>query len=191
MSDVTKRASECLIHQGSGEVQRRSATSPAPTGGEGLIPSPTIAGLVPVTDIMTRSVICARSDLPIGELLDLVIDHGIGCVPVVDPGGCPIGMVTKRDLVEQLASLVHEGTLARLVTRSPRRPPATAEDVMLPVAITVDEHVTIARAAAVMAEQDLHHLPIISPSGVVVGVISSLDIVRWLARNDGFLPRDG
>jgi CBS domain-containing protein len=190
MTEVTDGTSACLIHEASGAVQRLSARTSPVTTSDGAIATPSIAGLVPVTDIMRRNVVCARSDLPLGDLLDLVIDQNLGCVPIVDAAGVPIGMVTKRDLVEQLASVVHEGVLSRLVTRSPRRSPEIAEDVMLPVVITVDEQVTVARAAAVMAEQAVHHLPIVGTSGAVVGLLSSLDIVRWLARNDGFLATD-
>jgi CBS domain-containing protein len=58
---------------------------------------------------------------------------------------------------------------------------------MLPMAFTLDERATVAQAAALMAIEDLHHVPIISARGRLVGVVSSLDIVRWLACNDGVI----
>jgi CBS domain-containing protein len=139
--------------------------------------SPTIAGLVPVTDIMTRDVISVREGHSLAAVIDLVIANYIGCVPIVDEDARPIGMITKRDLVEPLASRAQAGD-----------PTAqTAKDVMLPLAITLGERATVLQAAAIMAIEDLHHIPIVSPKGQLIGVVSSLDIVRWLARNDGVL----
>ena len=144
---------------------------------------PTIARLVPVTAIMTRDVVCARADLPAEKVVDLLVDNCIGCLPVVDEDGCPIGMITKRDLVEPFAS--H----ARPVRRASGDESATAAMIMLPIVLSIDEHATVLQAAAMMARQAMHHVPVISPKGRLVGIVSSLDIVRWLARNDG-IPSD-
>lgn len=143
---------------------------------------PTISDLVPVRQIMSREVICAREDLEIGALLDLMVARHIGCVPVVDERGRPIGMVTKFDVVEQL-----------LATRTPDPdgeppPAATVGEVMMPLAITLDEHATIAHAAAMMSVEDVHHVPIVAGGGPLIGIISAMDIVRWLASNDRGVP---
>lgn len=143
---------------------------------------PTIAGLVPVTTIMTRGIVCVRADLPIEKVIDLVVDDHIGCLPVVDEDGCPIGMITKRDLVEPFASNAPG-------RRASEDEPATAATIMLPIVLSIDEHATVLQAAAMMARQDMHHVPVIAPKGRLVGIVSSLDIVRWLARNDG-IPSD-
>ena len=60
----------------------------------------------------------------------------------------------------------------------------TAEDIMLPLAFTLDEHATVAHAAAMMVQEDLHHVMIVSTGGFLVGVVSSHDIVRWVIAND-------
>lgn len=138
----------------------------------------TIAGLVPATSIMTRDVICVRGDLAVEEVVDLLVDNYIGCVPVVDKDGAPIGMITKRDLVEPFASRAR----VRFATSEQ---PATASMIMLPIALTIDEHATVLQAAALMDRQRMHHVPVVSSTGRLVGVVSSLDIVRWLVQNDG------
>jgi CBS domain-containing protein len=142
---------------------------------------PTIADLLPVSRVMSREVVCAGDDLDIGPLMDLMISRHIGCVPVVDERGRPIGMVTKFDVVEQQLAL-HRG---------PTGPVAlTAGDVMMPLALSLDEHATIAHAAAMMAIEDVHHIAIITGSGTLIGIVSTMDIVRWMAANDGMLDRE-
>lgn len=137
---------------------------------------PTIADRIPVTQIMSRDVVCAREDLDIDALLELIVRRHIGCVPVIDERGHPLGMVTKFDLVEQL-----------LAARDPEPPPVplVAGQVMMPLALTLDERATVAHAAAMMAIEDVHHVPIVADSGCLIGMVSTMDIVRWLAANDG------
>jgi CBS domain-containing protein len=142
-------------------------------GGEPLRVA-TIADIVPITEIMTRGVTCAARDLAGDALAKVMVKNRIGCVPVVDETGCPVGMVTKLDLVEQLVAM---------------DPPAdrkTACELMMPIAMTLGPHATVAQAAALMAREEVHHVPIVGDEGALVGIVSSMDVVRWLADNDGY-----
>lgn len=141
---------------------------------EGLLQVPTIADLVPVRRIMTRDVICAREDLDLATLLELMVRRHIGCVPIVDERGRPIGMVTKFDAIEQLVTEPKPGG----------KRPIIAGDLMMPLALTLDEHASVGDAAAMMAVEDVHHVVIIAESGALIGVVSTMDIVRWLTAND-------
>jgi CBS domain-containing protein len=134
----------------------------------------TIADCVLATSIMSHDVVCARDDLQIDALIELMLGRRIGCIPVVDADGVPVGMVTKQDLIELLTA------------RTQATYPRTADDVMMPLAFTLDEHATVAHAAAMMTSEGMHHVPIVAESGCVIGIVSSFDIVRWLAVNDGF-----
>jgi CBS domain-containing protein len=57
---------------------------------------------------------------------------------------------------------------------------------MMPLAITLGQRATVAHVAALMASEDVHHVPIVDDHGRLIGVVSTMDIIRWLARNDGF-----
>ena len=155
----------CRIYTGTGELQ---ATRTRPFAQSAVPKTPTIADRIPVTAIMTRDIVCARAELSTEALKELLVKNHIGCVPIVDDRGRPKGIVTKLDLVERV------------------EPALTAAEVMMPLAITLNTHATIAHAAAMMAVEDFHHLMVVGTDHVLVGVISTMDIVRWLARNDGF-----
>lgn len=158
----------CFIYKRTGDIELIQSSGARATE---TLRVPTIAGLVPVTDIMTRDVICALADLSIESVTELLVKNSIGCVPIVDDDGRPIGMITKRDIVATSGVI-----------------PRTAADAMLPIAFSLNERATVAQAAALMAMEDVHHAPIVSVRGRIVGLVSSLDIVRWLARNDGLVP---
>jgi CBS domain-containing protein len=155
----------CRIYTGTGELH---ATRTRPFDAVSIPRTPSIADRICVTAIMTRDIVCARPDLSVSSLKSLLLDNHIGCIPIVDDHGRPKGIVTKLDLVEYAL------------------PAFTAADVMMPLAITLNTHATIAHAAAMMAMEDFHHLMVVGSDNALVGVISTMDIVRWLARNDGF-----
>lgn len=155
----------CRIYTGAGELQ---STRTRPLDVATVPRAPTIADRIPVTAIMTRDIVCARPELSVGALKELLVSNHIGCVPIVDDRGRPKGIVTKLDLVERV------------------EPALLASEVMMPLAITLNTHATIAHAAAMMAVEDFHHLMVVGNDHTLVGVISTMDIVRWLARNDGF-----
>ena len=168
------------------------------------VSQPSVADRVGVEEIMSRRVLSATPDVSIEALTSLLLDNHIGCVPIVDAKQRPIGMVTKHDLVQfhftkdgneevilahrrqrssddELEPGLHRFQLAATV----------AEDVMLPLAITLSERATVAHAAALMAIEGIHHIPVVDLQGKLIGIVSSMDVARGLARNDGYLPPEG
>ena len=131
---------------------------------------PSAADRVAIADVMSRDVACVRDDVSIESLLALFRDRAIGAAPVVDGDGFPVGIVSKSDLVRERDEL--EFTVA---------------DLMTPMAYTLREDDPLSRAAAVMAVERVHHLPIVAADGRVVGMLSSLDFARWVAAQAAFL----
>lgn len=86
-------------------------------------------------------------------------------------------MVTKSDLIEILDDV---DARFEIETR-------TAEEVMMPLAITLDDKATVAHAASMMAIEGFHHVMVVAQSGVLIGVVSSQDVVRWIVQNDGLI----
>ncbi len=134
---------------------------------------------VPVTQIMTREVRCARQDDEVDGLIQLMVRNRLGCMPVVNKVGRPVGMVTKLDLIEQM--LPPNRDVSDIPTPTALLP-RTARELMMPIAITLDEKASVAQAASLMALEGVHHLPIVDPTGKLVGILSTMDVVRWLAK---------
>ena len=59
---------------------------------------------VRVKEIMTDPVVTVASDTPVGEAASLMLQKGIGCLPVVD-GTRLVGIVTKTDLLRYLHAM--------------------------------------------------------------------------------------
>jgi CBS-domain-containing membrane protein len=54
---------------------------------------------VSVDEVMTRHVETVAPDTPLGVAANRLVGHKIGCLPVVDPEGVMVGIVTETDLL--------------------------------------------------------------------------------------------
>ena len=178
---MANRNRRCSIYDGQGEICAQridlelAVERPAHR-------HPTIADRVALSQIMTSDIVCARPDLEIGGVVSLMMRHHIGCIPIVDDRRRPIGMITKFDIVDQLDAYMRSAgngnpMPADLAAR-------TADELMMPLAMTLDEHASVAHAAALMTSEDMHHVVIVDAGGQVVGVVSTKDITSWLVDND-------
>src|SRR3989304_1108915 len=52
-----------------------------------------------VEEIMTKDVITVSPKTPIHEAAELMIDHGVSGLPVVDDAGSVVGIVSEGDLI--------------------------------------------------------------------------------------------
>jgi CBS domain-containing protein len=132
---------------------------------------PTAGDVTPIGALMSREVVCIAPSLTRADAVALFLDRGLSGAPVVDGEGRPLGMLARSDLLR--AAMEEPG-------------PATAAEMMMPIAYVLDEHDPLARGAALMAAEGVHHLPVVGDFGRVVGMISTLDVTRWLAQQSGF-----
>ncbi len=132
-----------------------------------------------VSAVMSTRVVCVDESLPTQRLMDLLVAEGFSGAPVVDREGRPKGIVSKTDLLRE----AHE-------RERDEPPPGKAEDVMTHSAFGLPERASLAQAAALMAFERVHRVPILSDDGKVVGIISPLDITRWLAMRAGYVVPD-
>lgn len=154
----------------------------------------------PVAEVMTGDVLAVRPDVSVETLTGLLLERRIGGAPVVDEHGRPIGIVTGTDLITDryLAGDTAEdagvrggrvGTEGAGVHATALASGSVAE-VMTPIAFTIPERTPVSRAAALMTVRGVHRLVVVAEDGRVSGVVTTTDVVRWLARRGGFLARE-
>lgn len=61
---------------------------------------------VAAKDVMTSRVTKVTADTPLRKALKLMLRNKYGCLPVVDDGGRPVGIVTESDMVKFAASVI-------------------------------------------------------------------------------------
>lgn len=54
--------------------------------------------------LMTRALISVAEDCPIRDATQIMLDHSVSCLPVLDEKGHPRGIITWRDLLRGLTA---------------------------------------------------------------------------------------
>jgi CBS domain-containing protein len=142
-------------------------------------------------DIMTADVITTTSNQSIKELSELFVKHRINGVPVVDGNGEVIGVVTQGDLIEQQKNL-HIPTVIALFDavlfmesakkfeeEAKKLTGKTVNDIYHRNPITVTPSTEVNEVATLMAEKDVHTVPVVS-GGKLVGIIGKIDVIKGI-----------
>jgi CBS domain-containing protein len=122
--------------------------------------------MVLVRDIMRKGkIVKVGPSSSIREAVKVMSDENVGSVLVFE-GDRLVGIFTERDLVHHVA---RGGSLEDPVER------AMTKDV-----ITLREDESAWKAATIMVEKGIRHLPVLNSEGRVVGVVSIRDALRML-----------
>jgi CBS domain-containing protein len=118
------------------------------------------------SELMTREPRAVR----VGERLDaaarILWESDCGIAPVVDSEGALVGVLTDRDLC--MAVFTQGRTLSEL----------GATSVMSTAVRTCRPDDSVATVMTTMREAQVHRLPVVDARGVLVGIISTNDLVR-------------
>jgi acetoin utilization protein AcuB len=137
-----------------------------------------------VSGIMTPEPTTVGPDMPAEAAVRMMDLKGISRLPVVDPGRKLLGIFTLRDYAAERAA---EGDTSALGEGGAQagmhveQPGPTVSDLMAREPISLRQSDTIAHACELMAVHHVHGLPVVDRAGVLVGVVSALDVAAWIA----------
>jgi acetoin utilization protein AcuB len=137
-----------------------------------------------VKDRMTTKVITVPPETDVEEAYHLMKKHGIRRLPVVDPDGCLIGIVTDRDLRQVLIpwkSSQKDKEFYYLASEVPVR------DVMTDNVLTISPHTDVADAARIIYKHKIGGLPVIDEDRKVVGIITEMDLLAMFIEIMGII----
>src|SRR2546429_4247053 len=117
-------------------------------------------------DIMTRKVYTIRSDARAQEAAQLLDQHRISGLPVVDEGNDIIGIVTEADIISKVDK---EGL--------------RVSDIMSTEVISVNEETPASEIALLLTERKIKRVPVVQ-DGKLVGIVSRADIVHAVAQGN-------
>jgi CBS-domain-containing membrane protein len=146
-------------------------------------------------DLMTTNPVSIREKATLREALALLTDRGIKAAPVIDHAGRPIGVLSSTDL------LIHDRERSEHLRAAPEFynradlhlsngeklgegfeveavDNTRVEDLMTPAVFSVAPEAPAARVIEEMVALKVHRIFVVDESGVLVGVISALDVLR-------------
>lgn len=137
-------------------------------------------------DIMTRRVVSIGPDATIFEAARLMLQNRISGLPVVDPAGKLIGMVTEGDFLRRaetgterhrprwLEFVLGPGRAAADFTHSHGR---KVDEVMSDTPLSVSEDSSLEEIVALMERHRIKRVPVIRDARLV-GIVSRANLVR-------------
>jgi CBS domain-containing membrane protein len=136
-----------------------------------------------VRDVMTKNVISIRADADFNEVTNLLSEHRISGLPVVDEDERVIGVITEADVLSMAG--MRKGHAFKDIVRhllgeplSRPRESRRLRDVMSSPAITTGPASDIREAAMTLDEKRIKRLPVVDEQGRLLGVIARADIVK-------------
>jgi CBS domain-containing protein len=124
---------------------------------------------------MSRSVIKTGESTPLSQVIALMVKHNVGSIFVVDQKGVPKGVITERELLLDIA--IH----ARISED------ARADSIMSTSILAIHPDRKVEDAVQASAKSG-SRLVVTKRNGVLFGVVSTSDFLRFFAKTGKDLP---
>ena len=122
---------------------------------------------------MTANPLSVEETLTAREARAFFIDKGISAAPVIDDAGRPVGVLSQTDL------LIHDQENPRTSAEASE---TLVSELMTEGVFAVPRHAPIKRVIGGMCELNVHRLFVVDAAGILVGVISAMDVLRHLTQ---------
>jgi CBS domain-containing protein len=143
-------------------------------------------------DLMTPNPLSLREDATLREAVAFLVDRNISGAPVIDEAGRPVGVLTQTDILIHDREEVQHITAPEVDYGSPlprswwdefqieRVDTTPVRDLMTPAVFCVSRDTSAWGVIEQMRELNVHRLFVVDEAGVLIGVITAMDIVRKL-----------
>ena len=121
-------------------------------------------------DIMTRRVFTLPATLSLEGAAWALAHRGVSGAPVLDDDGQLVGVLSETDLLE-----------ARVGDGLARNEATLVDDAMTPALLSVAPGDPVAEVVALMIAHRAHRVLVLSDAGDLVGIVTTIDVLRELA----------
>jgi CBS domain-containing protein len=140
-------------------------------------------------DVMVRNVVSVKPDDTVGDVIDLLLEHDISAVPVVDDDKNVIGILSEADLIHHqeidtgkahrwwIEAVLPASKLANEFTKAHGR---RVDEVMSARVITAAEDTPLGEIATLLERHRIKRVPIVR-DGKLVGIVSRSNLIQALA----------
>ncbi|HUK95359.1 MAG TPA: CBS domain-containing protein [Gaiellaceae bacterium] len=148
-----------------------------------------------IEDLMTRDVVVVKPGASLKQAAELLVEHRISGLPVVDDENNVLGVFSEADVLpKETAGVLAQPSLAWLtgfdieVDRSKLDARVVGEAMTSP-ALTIEAEAPVSKAARLMSEKGINRLPVVD-EGKLVGIVTRADLVRAFVRSDAEIAEE-
>jgi len=140
-------------------------------------------------DVMVRNVVSVKPDDTVGDVINLLLEHDISAVPVVDDDNKIVGILSEADLIHRReidTEKAHrwwiEAVLpaSKLANEFAKAHGQRVYEVMSPKVVTAEEDTPLGEIAALLERHRIKRVPIVR-DGKLVGIVSRSNLIQALA----------
>lgn len=153
-----------------------------------------------VDNYMTNSPITVGPQATAEEIARLMVQHRIGCMPVVDSQGVLLGLITERELFLQerrvpFSTVIAHSLLGAWVDTDhleecyAQLRCIRASELMERNVVTIAPGTPLGEAALLMVKLERNHLPVVE-NRKLIGILARHDLLRALLRRCQSEPPD-
>lgn len=141
-----------------------------------------VFGELDCATVMSRELVTVSSRQPAGDAWRLLRQHKIKALPVLDPIGQLVGVVTLVDLLKRIpiAGLQQDAHVLTVWLSGQSGHEPLIEDVMTGTVQTVREDQPLLELVPMLSDLGWHHLPVVDDGGKLVGMITQSDLIAGL-----------
>ena len=122
----------------------------------------------PLSHVITTNLKTVQISQTMSEVHRIVVENQIHHVPVVD-GRKLVGMISTTDIIRLNITVSNADDWA-------------IEKVMKKNLVTIEINDTVRKAAHLLSDGMFHSLPVIDKDNNLIGIITSTDLIRYLAE---------
>ncbi len=158
---------------------------------------PVVLNAATAADLMSANPVSIRDDATVQDAVVLLTDKGFSAAPVINDAGHPVGVLSRTDILvhdrektdyvpplpefyerAQLGTrLGAQGTGGYQIVNVDQTPVGS---IMTPVVFSVSPDTPAAEVVQQMRSLRVHRLFVVDEAGVLIGVVSTWDILRRL-----------
>ena len=122
-------------------------------------------------ELMNPGPVSLAATATVAEATEFLTERAYGAAVVIDDAGHPLGVVTKTDVLVHARQ--HRPGL------EPDDTPVT--EFMTPAVFSVRPDTPVRSVVEQLLALNVHHLFVVDSAGVIIGVISPVDVLKQLA----------
>ena len=147
-------------------------------------------------DVMTRKILRLSPETRVKEAVEMLLSRGITGAPVADGRGRPVGVLSQTDLVrrgslpesQRVPAFYREGDQIRVTPVLESVDDLPVAEVMTTSVYSAEEETPVSELARLMLRLRIHRV-MITKGGRLTGIVSSMDLLKIVARLDGSAGR--
>jgi CBS domain-containing protein len=149
-----------------------------------------------VNDLMTTEVLTVRPNTQLKDAAQLLAEHRISGLPVVNDNGRVLGVLSEGDILyKETGTSDKPGFFERLLSGPPtgfelKLAARTVGEAMSAPAVTIGATRPVTVAATTMIDEGVNRLPVVDDEDRLIGIVTRADLVRAFVRSDAEIEHE-